>query len=302
VLRCGGGVGLEDVTVWVHLNGRLVDEAEARVSVFDRGLLFGDGVFESMRAVAGTVFRLDRHLIRLQRSASLIGLSLPEPASAIGEAARGLLRRNGLADARIRVTVTRGPGSPGDYVAAPGPSTLVITASPFSGLGGESHARGVTVALSARRQIPPQALNPAIKSISRLHLVLARREAQERGAFEAILLDGDGHLTEGTASNLFLVTRGRLRTPPVPEEGLPGLTREAVIELAREAGIEVIEERLPARALEEAGEVFLTNTSWEVLPVVAVEGRPVQDGRPGPIASDLLARYRQLLRRECVHG
>ncbi len=288
--------------MWVHLNGRLVEESEARLSVFDRGFLFGDGIFESMRAVAGTVFRLDRHLARLQRSAALIGLDLPAPAASLGESVRALLRENRLADARIRVTVTRGPGSPGDYVEAPGPPTMVMTAASFVGLAGGTHERGVEVAIPGRQQVPRRALDPAIKSISRLHLVLARREAKERGAFEAILLDGDGNLTEGTASNLFLAVRGRLLTPPVPEGGLPGLTREAVIELARQAGIEVIEERLPADSLAAAAEVFLTNTTWEVLPVVAVEGRRVGDGRPGPVATALLARYRDLVRRECGRG
>lgn len=286
----------------VHVNGRLVEEAEARVSVFDRGFLFGDGIFESMRAVSGSVFRLEPHLGRLRNSASIIGLTLPSPPRAIGVAVRETLARNGLRDARVRVTVTRGPGRPGEYVEAPGPSTIVIAASPFTGLDPAFYEKGVEAAIPRRRQVPRQALDPAIKSISRLSAVLARREARDRGAFEAILLDGEGNLTEGTASNLFLVQGGTLLTPPAPQEGLPGVTREAVIGLAREAGLPVAERRLPEGALASAEEAFLTNTSWEVLPVTRVNGRAVGQGRPGRVTALLLDRYRDLVRRECGRG
>lgn len=285
--------------VWIHLNGRLVAESEARVSVFDRGFLYGDGVFESMRAVEGRVFRQDRHLERLRRSASGIGLELPMPPGGFAAAIRDLLEANCLGDARIRVTVTRGAGRPGEYVEAEGPATVVISAAGFAGIDPALHQKGVAVAIPPRRQIPPESLDPAIKSISRLSSVLARREARDKGAFEAILLDGDGNLTEGTASNLFLVLGRRLATPPVPAEGLPGITREAVIELALPASIPVTEELLPARLLLSADEAFLTNTSWEVLPVVGVDGRPIGGGTPGPVARDLLGRYREVLRREC---
>ena len=283
----------------IHVNGSLVPESEAAVSVFDRGFLFGDGVFESMRAVRGTIFRLGRHLARLERSAALIGLEPPGVPAGLGEAAVELLRANRLADARLRLTLTRGPGRPGDYAHAPGPPTVVISAAPFTGIEAALHERGVAVAIPERRQVPPEVLDPTIKSISRLSLVLARREAAARGAHEAILLDAAGNLTEGTASNLFLVAGGRLLTPRVPGEALPGITREAVIEVARAAGIEIEEAPVPAAMLQRAEEVFLTNSSWEVLPVVRVDGRPIGAGRPGPVARDLLGRYRDLLRREC---
>jgi branched-chain amino acid aminotransferase len=285
--------------VRVHVNGFLVHESEAVISVFDRGFLFGDGVFESMRAVRGRIFRLDRHLARLERSAALIGLEPPRPVAGLGEAALEVLRANRLRNARLRLTVTRGPGRPGDYLHAPGPPTVVITAAPFAGIDAGLYERGVGVVIPARRQVPPEVLDPTIKSISRLSLVLARREAGSQQAHEAILLDAAGHLTEGTSSNLFLAAGGRLLTPRVPGEALPGITREAVIEIARAAGIDVEEGPLPAPVLERADEAFLTNSSWEVLPVVRVDGRAVGAGRPGPLARDLLGRYRDLLRREC---
>lgn len=282
----------------VHLNGRLVEETEARISVFDRGFLFGDGIFESMRARNGKVFRLDRHLARLERSAFLIDLALPETRT-LGHAVRDLLDAEGLTDARVRLTVTRGPGRPGDYVNAPGPPTVVISAAPFAGIDRALRERGVAVVIARRRAMPADVLDPSIKSTSRLVSVLARREAQQHGAFESIWLDSGGCLTEGTASNLFLVSAGRLSTPAIADGSLPGITREAIIEQAREAGIPIIEERLPAGRLEQAEEAFLTNTSWEVLPVVSVDGRAVGDGQPGPVARDLLRRYTALVAREC---
>jgi branched-chain amino acid aminotransferase len=286
--------------VWIHLNGRLVPEEEARVSVFDRGFLYGDGVFESMRAVGGVVFRRERHLERLLRSADGIGLDLKAAGPALAAAPGEVLEANRLSDARIRLTVTRGTGRPGDYVEALGPPTVVVSAAPFQRLGESLYASGVRVMIPRRRQIPPDSLDPAIKSISRLGSVLARREARDRGAFEAVLLDGGGHLTEGTASNVFLVVMGRLLTPPAPAGGLPGITREAVVELARAAAIEVSEERLPAGLVAEAQEAFLTNTSWEILPVVQVDERRIGEGVPGPVTRDLLAAYRDLVQNECA--
>jgi branched-chain amino acid aminotransferase len=285
--------------VWVHLNGRLVPEDEARVSVFDRGFLYGDGIFESMRAAGGVVFRQERHLQRLRRSADAIGLDLSPVSPGLGAAVGELLDANRLRDARIRITVSRGAGRPGEYVEASGPATVVISTVPFEALDPALYRVGVRVAIPGRRQVPPETLDPAIKSTSRLGSVLARREARDRGAVEAVLLDAAGHLTEGTVSNFFLVVEGRLLTSPTPAGGLPGITREAVIEMARAAGIEVSEEPLPADLLGEAQEAFLTNTSWEVLPVIQVDDRRIGEGIPGPVTLALLDSYRELLRQEC---
>jgi len=288
--------------VWVHLNGELVEESGALLSVFDRGFLYGDGIFESMRAVAGVVFREGRHLDRLGRSAAGIGLPLPLAVSGFSAAIRDILDSNRLREARIRVTITRGEGRPGDYLEAHGPPSVVISATRFEGVDPALHRSGVRAAVARRRQIPPEALDPAVKSISRLTSVLARREAREVGAFEAILLDGEGRLTEGTVSNLFLVLGGGLMTSPAPAGGLPGITREAVVELARAASIRFSEEPLPAGLLDVADEIFLTNTTWEVLPVVQVGERTVGGGVPGPMTRQLLARYRELVRIECASG
>jgi branched-chain amino acid aminotransferase len=284
--------------VLVYLDGRVIDASQARVSVFDRGFLFGDGVFESMRAVDGRVFRLDRHLARLRQSAALVELTLPLTEDAFGAAIDRLLQANRLRDARLRLSVTRGPGRPGDYVEATGPPTTVITASAFRELDPPLYQRGVPVITSGRCAIPAAAIDPAIKSISRLASVLARREASRAGAFEAVMLSADGCVTEGTASNLFLVVGGALSTPATAEGGLPGVTREAVIELANEAGLQTDEDRVPAARLAKAEEIFLTNTSWGVLPVATIDARPVGSGVAGPVGRMLLESYRTLVSRE----
>jgi branched-chain amino acid aminotransferase len=250
--------------------------------------------------VTGRIFRLDRHIMRLERSAELIGLQLPWPAKRVPDLLADLLGANRLRDARIRLTVTRGRGRPGDFVEATGPPTVVATAAPFAGPDPALYETGVSMTISKRSAVPAAALDPAIKSISRLASVLARRDAQVDGAHEAVLLDARGHLTEGTASNLFVVENGRLATPRIPEGGLPGITRQTVLELARRAGIESGEETLPAARLPRVDEVFLTNTSWELLPVTRIDAQAVGTGRPGPVTRDLHARYRALIRLECT--
>lgn len=286
----------------VYLDGRMVDASEARISIFDRGFLFGDGVFESMLALNGRVFRGDRHLARLRQSAARIELSLPLNEDAFSAAFELVLNTNGLRDARLRLTVTRGPGRPGDYVETTGPPTIAITAAEFRPLDRRLYERGVPVVISNRTAIAATAIDPAIKSISRLASVLARREASRAGAFEALMLNPDGCLTEGTASNLFLVIDGSLTTPGTAEGGLPGVTREAVIELAGQAGMRVSEGRVPAALLANVDEVLLTNTSWGVLPVSAIDGNVVGAGAVGPVGRRLLAAYRALLRRETGGG
>jgi branched-chain amino acid aminotransferase len=285
--------------VLVHLNGRLVEEAAAVLPVTDRGFLYGDGVFESMRAVHGRIFRLEAHLERLEHSASLAEIDgVPSRAVLAGEL-RDLLEANRLRDARLRLTLTRGAGRPGDYVGALGAPTRVATAASFTGIDARLHAEGVGLVVVRRQAVPAAVLDAAIKTTSRLSAVLARREAARAGAFEAALLDAAGQLTEGTTSNLFLVRDGRVLTPAIDGNALPGVTRAVVLETARAAGIEVEEGPLPRRRLDEADEIFLTNTSWEVLPVTSVDGRPAGGGRPGPVTGTLLRSYREQVRREC---
>ena len=284
----------------VLLNGLPIPEAAAAIPISDRGFLFGDALFESMRAYGGVVFRLDRHLERLAQGAAIVGFEAMPDAALLAREVGMVLALNGLLDARVRLTVSRGRGRPGDYVGVDGPPHRVVQASAFAGPDPRHRREGVRIAIADRRAVPASSLDPSIKTTSRMASVLARREAAARGAFEAILLDEAGRVTEGTASNLFVVERGALLTPPVGGAALPGVTRAAVLEAAAEAGIEATEASIAVERLLRADEIFLTNSSWEVMPVVAIDATTVGDGHPGPVSRLLLERYGALVRRECA--
>src|SRR5262245_39382283 len=253
-----------------------------------------------MRAHRGRIFRLEAHLERLERSAALAEFEGVPPRAVLASELRELLSANRLGEARLRLTLTRGAGRPGDYVGAGGSPTRFATAAAFTGLDARLYEEGVALAVVGRQAVPAAVLDAAIKTTSRLSAVLARREAARAGAFEAALLDAAGRLTEGTTSNLFLVKEGRLLTPALDGGALPGVTRAVVLEAARASGLAVEERPLPAALLGEADEIFLTNTSWEVLPVTRVDGRPAGGGRPGPVSATLLAGYRERVRLECA--
>ncbi len=285
----------------VWLNGEMVPGELARISVFDSGFLLGDGVYETVRARAGNVFRWPAHRIRLEESLSGARIRLPFPISTLDEGISRCLEANLLRDARIRLTVSRGEGGPGNEVPRdPRSATVVIAASSWRPLSEEKYREGVAAIVPRIRQTGRDSLDPAVKSTSRLHLVLARLEASERGAFEAILLGGEGEVTEGTSSNVFLVKGGKIRTPSLETGILAGVTREAVLELALAAGIPCEQVRLPREDLLSADEIFLTNTSWNVLPVSRLDGEPVGSGRTGAVASDLRSKLDELVERECA--
>ncbi len=286
----------------VLLNGRPIPEADASIPIDDRGFLFGDALFESMRAYGGVVFRLGRHLERLAQGAAVAGFEAMPGAALLGGEVAAVLAINDLRDARVRLTVTRGRGRPGDYVGVAGPPNRIVQASAFAGPDPALQRDGVTASIAVRRAVPAASLDPSIKTTSRMVSVLARREAAAAGAFEAILLDIGGRVTEGTASNMFVVERGALRTPAVGGAVLPGVTRAAVMEAAAEAGIAATEAPITVERLRGADEVFLTNSSWEVMPVVRLDAAVVGDGRPGPVSRLLLERYRALVCRECAGG
>ncbi len=282
----------------VWLQDRLVDAADARISVFDRGFRAGEGVFETIRSYRGHPFRLGAHLDRAADGASTLGFAFP---------ARDRLRRAVIdtaaaagpdRDAVLRLTVTPGliePGSPfpGTPTGAP---TVVVTAQPHE-VDPTTYTRGVTaVTLARARELPD------VKAVSYLTASLARREATARGADEALLTTPDGLLLEGSYSNVFLVHEGRLTTPALEVGILPGVTRAVVLELAGAEGLEVEERRIGRGELLEAEEVFLTATTREIVPLVAVDGSRIGDGRPGPTTTALLERYRHEVERERAGG
>ena len=277
------------MTVWIYLNDRFVQEAEALVSVFDHGFLYGDGVYETIRSYGDRIFMRDQHLARLRRSADAIGLTIPERhwPSLLHEC----MARNGVgnerSDAYIRITISRGTGDIGlDPALCPTPTIVIIT-KPLKPPPPDRYQTGVSLIVAKTRRNYPSALDPQIKATNFLNNIQAKREAIVAGAFDSVLLNWEGHLTEGTISNLFFVQSGRLCTPALSCGILDGITRGIILELAREAEIPVHEGQFNVEALLAADECFLSNTTMEVMPATRLNGRPIGNGSPGPLTRRL---------------
>lgn len=291
----------------MNLDGTLVPPSAARVSVFDRGFLYGDSVYEVIRTYGGGAFELDRHLARLRHSAERIGLAPKWDATrAAAEVGRTLDASRGsdahdpdaapwnVGERYLRVVMTRGAGEIGlDPALAVDPVALVI-AQPLAGPPARAYAEGVMAAVVGLRRASPQAIDPSAKTGSHLPNVLALREARASGAYEALLLDDGGFVTEGSSSNVFAVRGGRLATPPLAAGILEGVTRGLVLALARRLGVAADERALRPEDLEGADEVFITSTIREIVPVVRLGGRTVGSGRPGPVTSRLHRAFRDL--------
>jgi branched-chain amino acid aminotransferase len=283
----------------IFLDGKFVDEADAKVSVFDHGLLYGDGVFEGIRLYGGNVFRLDEHLERLEYSAKAILLTLPmsraEFAAAIGETCR----QNKLTDAYIRLVVTRGVG---DLGLAPWncskPTTFII-AGKISLYPQEYYDNGLAIVTVPTRRISPAALPPTIKSLNYLNNILGKIEARQFGALEAIMLNDQGYIAECTADNIFTVHKGTIYTPSASQGALKGITRGTIVDIARSLDIPLQETPMTRYDVWCADECFLTGTGAEVIPVAKLDGREIGTGKPGPITQRVLAEFR---RRVLVEG
>ena len=280
----------------VYIGGKLYDKADAKISVYDHGLLYGDGVFEGIRTYSGRVFRLDQHLERLYDSARGIHLRIPMEKAALAAAIRDTLAANGLKDAYIRLMVTRGAGSLGlDPRKTTDPQIIIITDA-ISLYPPELYEHGLRIVTAGTIRNHPSALNPRIKSLNYLNNILAKIEGTNAGCLEALMLNHKGEVAECTGDNIFVVRRGELCTPSIDSGILEGITRDTVIELARAAGITVVERVMDRHDIYTADECFLTGTAAEVIPVVECDGRPIGTGQPGPITKDLLARFHQLVR------
>jgi branched-chain amino acid aminotransferase len=284
---------------FVSLNGEIVPAPDAKVSVFDRGILLGDGVYETVRARNGKLFRWPAHRERLIRSLRSARIPAPCPPPAIDAAITDCLHANGLSDARLRITITRGVGGPGFDLAEGSAPSVIVAASPWRPLPEEKYRNGVKAIVSRIRQTAIESLDPALKSISRIHLALARMEAAEQGAHEALLLGSGGEIREGTSSNVFLWQDGKLRTPSVACGVLEGITRELVLEIARAERITCEETRLERADLAAAEEIFFTNTSWGALPVTRLDGGAVGSGAPGPLARRMMENITRRVEEEC---
>jgi len=280
----------------VYIDGKLYDKEDAKISVYDHGLLYGDGVFEGIRSYAGKVFRLKQHLDRLWNSAKAIWLEIPMSQDAMAKAIQDTLATNGILDGYIRLVVTRGVGTLGlDPNRCSQPQVIIIT-DKITLYPDELYQKGLEIVTVSTQRNHPAALNARIKSLNYLNNILAKIEGLQAGCIEALMLNHKGEVAECTGDNIFLVRGGKLLTPPTDAGILEGITREAVMELARDAGIEVREIPLTKHDVFIADECFLTGTAAEVVPVVKVDSRKIGDGTPGSITRDLMERFRKLTR------
>jgi len=283
--------------MFIYLNGRLVPEEEALVSVFDHGFLYGDGIYETMRAYRGTVFMIDEHISRLYRSGDLIKLKIDRPSDEIKGAIYDTVKKNDLKEAYIRVSISRGPGDIGLDPELCREPTIVIIGKEFRGYPEEFYINGVKVSIAKTRRNAPQSLDPKIKSLNFLNNILAKIEAKQAGAYESIMLNYKGYLTEGTITNIFFVKAEVLYTPSIHAGILDGITRDIVIRIAKEKGIKIKEGLYRPKDLYRADESFITNTTLEILPVVKVDDKVIGNGIPGPITRELQKGYKEEVAR-----
>lgn len=281
--------------MWIYLNDRFVSREEAKISVFDHGFLYGDGVYETIRSYGERIFMRDQHLARLYRSAEAIGLDIPITRSAWPDLLHGAMVRNAVGtrqrDAYIRITISRGVGDIGlDPALCPTP-TVVIMAKPLVPPPPELYETGVALIIARTRRNLPSALSPHIKATNFLNNILAKREAIAAGAFDSLLLNWEGLVAECTVSNIFFVADGCLKTPSTECGILDGITRDIVLQLARESNLPVEEGRFRAEEVTGAAECFLTNTSMEIMPVVSIDGAPIGTGKPGPLTCELRSLF-----------
>jgi len=284
----------------VYIDGEFVAAEDAKISVFDHGILYGDGVFEGIRLYGGNVFRLGQHLERLWDSARSITLEIPISPEEMMEVVCESCRRNNLKDGYVRLVVTRGKG---DLGLAPWPCrspTVFCIAASIQPYPRDHYERGLEIITAATRRIAPDMYSGRTKSLNYLNNMLAKVNARMGNALEALMLNQDGYVVEATVDNVFLVRRGELYTPPTYMNALRGITRDAVIEIAKEMGFPVREEPFTLYEVYTADEMFLTGTAAEVISAVKVDGRIIGDGKPGPITLKLLEKFRALTHEDGV--
>ncbi|MDK2901299.1 MAG: branched-chain amino acid aminotransferase [Thermosediminibacterales bacterium] len=286
------------MSIKVYINGEFVPKEEAKISVFDHGYLYGDGVFEGIRAYNGRVFRLKEHIDRLYDGVKSIMINLSETKEEMKEIILQTLRENNLKDAYIRVVISRGTGDLGlDPRKCPRP-TVVVIADKITLYPQEMYENGLKVITATTRRNIPEGVNPQMKSLNYLNNIMAKMEANQAGVLEAIMLNNENYVAECTGDNIFIVKNGKLITPPTYAGILIGITRNAVIELAENMGIPVVEKNFTRHELFTADECFLTGTAAEVIPVVNVDGRLIADGKPGVITKKLIAAFGELVQKE----
>jgi branched-chain amino acid aminotransferase len=283
---------------WIYIDGSFVDSADAKVSVFDHGLLYGDGIFEGIRAYNGRVFKLDEHIERLYNAAKAIALDIPLSREEMGEVVLESCRRNGIADGYIRLVVTRGRGDLGlSPKKCPKPTVFCIAAT-ITLYPAELYEKGLNIMTATQRRNKATIIDPQIKSLNYLNNILARIEADRVGAAEALMLTEDGLVAECTADNIYIVRKGEIWTPPIHLGILEGITRSTVIELAEKNGYTVREKEFTVFNLITADECFLTGTAAELIAVTEIDGKVIGTGKAGPVTKALLALFQAHTREE----
>ncbi len=278
----------------VYINGKLYPKNEAKISVFDHGLLYGDGVFEGIRCYNGNVFRFSEHIDRLYDSARAISMEIQLTRDELKDAVINTLNANNLKDSYIRLIVTRGVGKLGLNPFNCSESQIIIITDFIQLYSEELYEKGLSATIVPTIRNHPDALNPNVKSLNYLNNILAKIECINAGATEGIMLNKDGYVAEGTGDNIFIVKDNEILTPPTTAGILIGITRNVVIELANEAGMTVKEEQLTRDDLYNADECFLTGTAAEIIPVVNLDGRKIASGEPGKVTLRLLKKYQEL--------
>ena len=283
-----------DFAMKIYFNGKLVPKEEAAVSVFDHGLLYGDGVFEGIRFYGGRVFRLEEHIDRLYKSARAIALDIQMNPDEMARAVLQTIAANGLTDGYVRLVVTRGEGSLGLSPRSCPKPTIFIIASTITLYPEEMYKNGLKLVTCATRRIAHGALSPMVKSLNYLNNIMAKIEAEQAGAGEGLMLNEQGYVAECTGDNVFVVKNGAITTPPISAGALAGVTRAVVFEMAAELGIPMAERDITRYDIYTADECFLTGTAAEIIPAVVLDSRPVNDGKPGPVTGRLIKRFHEL--------
>jgi branched-chain amino acid aminotransferase len=281
----------------VYIAGQYYDKENAKISVYDHGLLYGDGVFEGMRSYSGKVFRMKEHMDRLYESAEAICLKIPITKQEMEQAVYDTLKKNSLVDAYIRLVVTRGAGALGlDPTQTSHPQVIIITDS-IKLYPSEFYDKGLKIITASTIRNHPAALSPRIKSLNYLNNIMAKIEGMRAGCIEAVMLNHKGEVAECTGDNIFIVKKGILMTPPKDAGILEGITRNAVLDLAKQLGITAFEQSMTRHDLYVADECFLTGSAAEVIPVVDIDGRSIGGGSVGPITTRLLAAFKEMVRK-----
>jgi branched-chain amino acid aminotransferase len=284
------------MSLQIYISGKLYSKEDAKISVFDHGLLYGDGVFEGLRSYGGKVFRIEEHLDRLYESAKAIWLEIPTTKQALGKAINDTVKVNNIVDGYIRAVVTRGAGTLGLDPNRTSDPQIIIIADKIALYPPEMYEQGLDIVTVSVIRNHPAALSPRIKSLNYLNNILAKIEGLRAGCVEAMMLNHKGEVAECTGDNIFLIRKGELLTPPIEAGILEGVTRNAVMELAVESGIIVREVPLTKHDVYVAEECFLTGTAAEVIPVVKVDNRAIGTGKPGPVTKDLREKFFALAR------